>query len=101
MELDAISGARLSRTPFDISDDGTVDEADLVDDPDSNDSDDRVAASGRKSESGMPTAPKVLNTGDTGPGEVKVTAGTAGEVEIIQEERPPGSVGRQSWRRLR
>lgn len=101
MELDAISGARLSRTPFDISDDGTVDEADLVDDPDSNDSDDRVAASGRKSESGMPTAPKVLDTGDTGPGEVKVTAGTAGEVEIIQEERPPGSVGRQSWRRLR
>jgi hypothetical protein len=49
----------------------------------------------------MPTAPKVLDTGDTDPGEVKVTAGTAGEVETIQEERPPGSVGRQSWRRLR
>jgi len=60
-----------------------------------------VAASGRKSDAGMPTTPRVLDTGDTEPGEVKVTAGTAGDVETLQEERPPGSVGRQSWRRLR
>ncbi|MFW6348811.1 MAG: PilC/PilY family type IV pilus protein [Thiohalospira sp.] len=101
MELDAVSGARLERTPFDITGDGNVDESDLVDDPEGDGDDEKVAASGRKSGSGMPTTPRVLDTGEEGPGEVKVTAGTTGEVETIREERPPGRIGRQSWRRLR
>ncbi|MGM0413162.1 MAG: PilC/PilY family type IV pilus protein [Pseudomonadota bacterium] len=99
MELDAVSGARLNRTPFDVSGDGKVDGDDQVADPDGGD--DKVAASGRRSESGMPTMPQILDTGEEGAGEVKFTAGTSGEVETIEEERPPGSVGRQSWRRLR
>jgi len=106
MELDAISGGRLSYTPFDLTDDKVFDEKDYVTLKDENGKDVlgedgkplRVPTSGRRSAVGMIGKPGIL-AGDKA--EYKYVSGTSGNLQVIRENPGPGDTGRQSWRQMR
>jgi type IV pilus assembly protein PilY1 len=96
MELDALSGARLTETPFDLNRDGRFDERDFVRDPNGN----MVPASGLQPEVGITPEPGVL-IGDNGNKEFKYNPGTTGEISVTVENPGRGAAGRQSWRQVR
>jgi type IV pilus assembly protein PilY1 len=94
MELDALSGARLNYTPFDLNGDGLFDANDygtLGDDS-------KDATSGLQSEVGIMARPGILS-GDGA--EFKYTPGTSGNMQVIRENPGVGDTGRQSWRQMR
>jgi len=92
MELDALSGARLSSTPFDTNNDGEVDEDDTVDDQ---------SLSGlQRPDGGIMPAPGVLLS-DDGKIEFKYSPGTDGNIAVTAEDPGKSSSGRQSWRQIR
>ena len=92
MELDALSGARLSTTPFDVNNDGQIDAEDMID---------GQAVSGiQRTESGIMPAPAVLLSED-GRIEYKYSPGTDGNITVTAEDPGKGVSGRQSWRQIR
>jgi type IV pilus assembly protein PilY1 len=93
MELDAITGARLTESPFDLDRNGKFDENDL--EPGSD-----LPPSGMKSEVGITPEPGVLTDPVHGI-EYKYMPGTTGEIQMIGENPGAGNVGRQSWRQIR
>ena len=107
MEVDAIAGGRLNDT-FDMTGDGTIGDADQVDDPDG---DGRVAVSGARSERGLPPAqPAVLDWEDSETGDagrlkvvgVDVDEGGAVDGDVRRNPPPPPERdGRQSWQHHR
>jgi len=104
MELDALTGGRLSTSPFDINNDGNFDLDDFIEIYDTNDdgvidSSDGVAVSGiRKDGLGIIKTPGVVICSDGT--ECKYSSGSSGELDMIKESS--GSpTGRQSWRQLR
>jgi len=103
MELDAVSGARLSTSPFDINGDGTFTAADLVQILDTNNDgvvdslDDELVVSGKKSTIGIIKTPSVISAGTK---EYKYTSGSSGQLESTTESAGINN-GRQSWRQLR
>ncbi len=103
MELEAVTGGRLSTSPFDINNDGVftvVDLAQLLDtngDGVVNSLDDKLVVSGKKSTIGIIKTPSVISAGTK---EYKYTSGSTGALESTTESAGANS-GRQSWRQLR
>jgi len=94
MELEALSGARLDYTPFDLNNDKAFDENDygtLEDDT-------KDAASGLHTEVGITPKPGIISDDDT---EFKYLPGTTGNMQVIRENPGLGDTGRQSWRQMR
>src|SRR5690606_1046443 len=75
MEMDAVSGARLVRSPLDITEDGEIDDGDLVTIQLEDGSTIEVAVSGVQSREGIIRTPAVLTAGD---GDDKLASGTSG-----------------------
>ncbi|HFC53931.1 MAG TPA: hypothetical protein ENJ43_05815 [Gammaproteobacteria bacterium] len=101
MELDALTGARLKKSPFDLNHDDRFDEGDYVNagDLDGDGEDDLVAVSGKQSlDGGISTNPAIFNAG--GGKEVKIASKSNADFEVTVESSgiPPG---RKSWRQLR
>jgi type IV pilus assembly protein PilY1 len=94
MELDALSGKRLTESPFDLNGDGIFSEADYVTLPDGT----KVPAGGLKSTEGILPTPGVLSSKDK---EFKYTPGTSGEIQVTVENPGKSGTGRQSWRQVR
>jgi type IV pilus assembly protein PilY1 len=99
MELDALSGARLSYSPFDLNDDGLFNIGDFITvtiggQPV------QVPVSGRKSKEGIIKTPAVLNDPNSGRRQIKLASGTTTGFDRIGENARDDS-GRQSWRQLR
>ena len=94
MELDAITGARLSESPFDLNRDGKFDSNDFVPGTPP------LPPSGMKSEVGITPEPGVLTDPQRGI-EYKYMPGTTGNIQMIGENPGAGNVGRQSWRQIR
>jgi len=103
MELDAFSGKRLDKTPFDITGDGKIDNADMAILLDKNNdnvidaSDGSESVSGKKSKVGIIKSPGVIGAGNV---EYKYASGSIGDVETTTES-VGGNSGRQSWIQLR
>jgi type IV pilus assembly protein PilY1 len=99
MELDALSGSRLSYSPFDLNDDGLFNIGDFITvtiggQPV------QVPVSGRKSKEGIIKTPAVLNDPNSGRRQIKLASGTTTGFDRIGENARDDS-GRQSWRQLR
>lgn len=96
MEMDALSGARLDYSVFDLDSDGEFTEGDyitiIVDGEEV-----QVPASGIRSGVGIIKDPAIISAGER---EFKFASGTSGEVEVVTErgaiQRPRGS-----WRQIR
>jgi type IV pilus assembly protein PilY1 len=100
MELDALSGARLSYPPIDLNNDGKFDDQDRVTDENGN----PVQLSGMETDVGITAKAGVL----AGKGaEYKyqngtaVSATTGTNMSVTRENPGPADVGRQSWRQMR
>jgi type IV pilus assembly protein PilY1 len=100
MELDALSGGRLTYTPLDLNNDKVFDQQDYVTLPDGT----KVAVSGVQSDVGITAKPGVLAGNGA---EYKYESGTAvsaangTNMDVLRENPGPGDVGRQSWRQMR
>ena len=92
MELDALTGSRLSFPPFDRDGDLDFDTDDLV-----THDDNQVAPSGLLSPEGILATPAILWTGKD---ELKYSSGSSASVFVTREHPGPGSRGRQAWRTL-
>jgi len=108
MEMDAISGSRLTSPAFDISGDSKFTVADnLAFDVDGNgtiDPGETVVVSGKRSKGGITNTPSVINDGDR---EFKYTTGSKSTVdkknaimEVTTESSSSGT-GRESWRQIK
>lgn len=115
MELDALTGARLLFSPFDLNQDGVFDTEDYGELPGEGDTaPTSVPTSGIKSPVGIISTPAILsavgggeNPGGEGPvnpcaagAECKVASGSSGALAFIRENPGQGEYGRQSWREL-
>jgi len=98
MELDALTGARLSSTPFDLTRDRKFDGQDLIEVTLPDGSKMKVPASGIKSTEGITPEPGVLASPQA---EFKYSAGTSGKISVTTENPGVNSYGRQSWRQIR
>jgi len=100
MEMSAESGSRLDDSPFDINEDGTFDLEDLVD----VDGEDLPASGIRKGgedDSGIPTAPAILEDCTDGNCSEKKYIGTSNAtVDSVNESSAPSVQGRQNWREV-
>lgn len=94
MEIDSITGKRLSEAPFDLNRDGKFDQNDLVPGTPP------LPPSGMQSEVGITPEPGVLTDPLHGV-EYKYTPGTSGNIQVVGENPGAGNVGRQSWRQIR
>lgn len=103
MEMQALTGNRLSLTPFDLTGDHLMNSADMTQLVDTNNdslvntSDNKLAASGKKSTVGIIKSPGVISAGEV---EYKYTSGSTGHLETTLESVESGA-GRMSWRQLR
>jgi len=97
MELDALSGARLATTPFDLNRDGRFDADDLVGITVAG-----VTTSypvgGIQSTVGITPEPGILASPTA---EYKYSPGTSGSISVTVENPGLNSNGRQSWRQTR
>jgi type IV pilus assembly protein PilY1 len=100
MELDALSGGRLSGSVFDINQDGVIDDRDYVEVDG-----EWIAASGVGSEAGIVQTPRTVLKKTDGGGEcqeIKYMTGSNGEIFTVTEKCGDGAIlGRRSWRELR
>lgn len=105
MELDAVQGARLAESPFDLNNDGTFSKGDFtsvgwdVNGDGSTDSDDIAPVSGIQSTVGIITSPGILSN-QKGDKEFKYNSGSSGNVQITTENPGSGRTGRLSWRQI-
>jgi type IV pilus assembly protein PilY1 len=91
MEIDALSGARLGVSPFDINRDLQFNSKDY-----GTYNNVKVPVSGRQSKEGIIKTPGVITAGDV---EYKYASGTTGGIDTTIENST-GAGGRQSWRQL-
>lgn len=101
MEVEAITGARLKETPFDLNGDGKFNSLDWSTGTGDFDGDGapetiKMPVSGKKSKEGIIKTPAIIGAGEK---EFKYASGTTGNVEITVEPGD-GGTGRQSWRQL-
>ncbi len=97
MELDALYGSRLVKTPFDLDEDGEFTDNDLVKIENEDDTTTYVAVSGIEGDQIMST-PGILNDGDR---EFKYISGSDGKIDITLESISGPQTGRQSWQQLK
>lgn len=102
MELSAISGSRLSDPPFDVNQDQSFNDDDLVEFED-----EKVPPSGTRKgggdESGIPSPPAIVDDPACPNGkcsERKFMGTSNATVESIGESSAPASQGRQNWREV-
>ncbi len=93
MEIDALSGSRLGQSVFDVNGDGLIDANDFA-----NFNGDSLPVSGIYI---PPTlgVPAIISAAGADY-EFKLTSGTGGQINTIQESTGSSFVGRQSWRQL-
>jgi type IV pilus assembly protein PilY1 len=91
MEIDALSGARLKETPFDLNADELFNADDYIGSP-------AVPASGLKTEVGITPRPAVISGENA---EYKFMPGTSGQMQVVTENPGAGDLRRQSWRQVR
>jgi type IV pilus assembly protein PilY1 len=94
MELNAITGNRLSESPFDLNGDDKFDDKDLVN---IGGSQEPVAVSGMKSAVGILPTPTILSSGSV---EYKYGSGTTGDIFTTVESPGNDGRGRIAWRQL-
>ncbi len=99
MELDAVDGARLPFSPFDLNGDKAFDVQDFVEIDSDNDGvlDLKVPVSGKKSKVGIISAPSVVDDDDK---EYKYNSGSSGDIEVTRENPGLDYTGRQSWNNI-
>ena len=95
LEIDALSGARLEDSVFDVNNDGVIDNRDFVTDQNGN----PVPVSGLFIP-GTLSSPAVISLNTPGQ-EVKISLGIGGETTSVLESATSVITGRQSWRQLR
>ncbi|MGH8250597.1 MAG: pilus assembly protein [Steroidobacteraceae bacterium] len=98
MELDALSGSRLTESPFDNNRDNEFDGDDFVTVTLEDGTVIEVAVSGLQSEVGILPKPGILAGNDA---EYKYTPGTTGQIQVTVENPGANATGRQSWRQIR
>ena len=101
MELDALTGSRLKKSPFDLNRDDQFDEGDHVNagDLDGDGKDDVVSVSGKQSlDGGISTNPAIFDAGNGK--EVKIASKSSADFEVTVESSGI-TPGRKSWRQLR
>lgn len=96
MELNALTGARLSFSVFDIDGDGAVNESDKIT-ISIDGSDVEVPVSGLASEVGIINTPTIINDG---PIEYKILSGSTGELQTVTERGDGRTRTRTTWRQL-
>jgi type IV pilus assembly protein PilY1 len=109
MEMDALSGSRLTESPFDPNEDGVFSETDWVTITLPDGSKITVPASGIGSEVGIAQGPGILfdpGNGSGGAKEYKYLSGSSANssgsnLQRVIENPGPNSNGRQSWRQLK
>jgi type IV pilus assembly protein PilY1 len=109
MEMDALTGSRLTESPFDPNQDGIFSEADFVTVTLPDGTTIRVPASGMQSEVGIAQGPGILfdpGTGGGGAKEYKYLSGSSANasgsnLQRIVENPGPNSNARQSWRQIK
>ncbi len=92
MELDAITGGRLSYTVFDANGDGLITDADLA-----SINDVLIPPSGKLFDE-LITQPGIIGAGEK---EYKYTSGSRGGISVTTERGNADELGRQSWWQLR
>lgn len=98
MELDALTGARLTTTPFDLNRDGKFDSDDLIQVTLGDGTTVSYPAGGIQSTVGITPEPGILASPNA---EYKYTPGTSGNISLTIENPGVNSYGRQSWRQIR
>jgi type IV pilus assembly protein PilY1 len=98
MELDALSGGRLTMTPFDLSGDGKFGDPDMVIITLADGSTVKYPAGGVQSTVGITPEPGILASASA---EYKYSPGTTGNIEVTVENPGANTYGRQSWRQIR
>ena len=99
MEINALTGTRGSMSPFDINNDGIINESDLVKlyDTDADGNLDLTSISGRQSTVGIIKTPAVISAGKV---EYKIAIGSSGVPERVTESAS-NLKGRQTWWQVR
>ncbi len=99
MELDAVDGARLPFSPFDLNGDNGFDVQDFVEIDSDGDGelDLKVPISGKKSKVGIISSPSVVDDDDK---EYKYNSGSSGDIEVTRENPGLDYTGRQSWNNI-
>ncbi|HHQ4541520.1 TPA: pilus assembly protein [Aeromonas veronii] len=96
MELDPISGARLTYSVFDVNGDGAVNDDDYVAIEDEASNDIKVPVSGKQFDE-LTTTPSVVEDAEM---ERKYISGSSGNISVTLEEGAGDLGGRQSWLQL-
>ncbi|ATY82581.1 pilus assembly protein [Aeromonas veronii] len=96
MELDPISGARLTYSVFDVNGDGAVNDDDYVAIEDEAGNDVKVPVSGKQFDE-LTTTPSVVEDAEM---ERKYISGSSGNISVTLEEGAGDLGGRQSWLQL-
>ncbi|MFQ2014056.1 pilus assembly protein [Aeromonas sp. 603607] len=96
MELDPISGARLTYSVFDVNGDGAVNDDDYVAIEDEAGNDIKVPVSGKQFDE-LTTTPSVVEDAEM---ERKYISGSSGNISVTLEEGAGDLGGRQSWLQL-
>ncbi|WP_439845166.1 pilus assembly protein [Aeromonas veronii] len=96
MELDPISGARLTYSVFDVNGDGAVNDDDYVAIKDDSGNDIKVPVSGKQFDE-LTTTPSVVEDAEM---ERKYISGSSGNISVTLEEGAGDLGGRQSWLQL-
>ncbi|MEL3927953.1 PilC/PilY family type IV pilus protein [Aeromonas enteropelogenes] len=96
MELDPVSGARLTYSVFDVNGDGAVNDDDYVGIKDGAGNDIKVPVSGKQFDE-LTTTPSVVEDADM---ERKYISGSSGNISVTLEEGAGDLGGRQSWLQL-
>lgn len=96
MELDPVSGARLTYSVFDVNGDGAVNDDDYVGIKDDAGNDVKVPVSGKQFDE-LTTTPSVVEDADM---ERKYISGSSGNISVTLEEGAGDLGGRQSWLQL-
>ncbi|ATY78865.1 pilus assembly protein [Aeromonas veronii] len=96
MELDPISGARLTYSVFDVNGDGAVNDDDYVAIQDEAGNDIKVPVSGKQFDE-LTTTPSVVEDAEM---ERKYISGSSGNISVTLEEGAGDLGGRQSWLQL-
>lgn len=90
-EIDAVSGARLTYSVFDVNGDGLIDDNDFIT------VDGEKLPVGGKGFNEIIKTPGIVGAGEK---EYKYTSGSSGTLTSTVEAGDPAPIGRQSWRQL-
>jgi type IV pilus assembly protein PilY1 len=97
MELDARTGARLSKPTLDTNNDGVITDADNINVTTSADATNNFTVSGQRSEVGILSTPSIVT--ESAGTELKFMGGSTAGIAVVRESAA-GRFGRISWREI-